>query len=134
MYNNKRPHSALQHLTPRDFLLKYGKIKTQNAEDFPIFQQNAGNGFGTWDLVINNQRGVATAHPEPADYVGDGMADLSVKIDDGYWHIDYAEDGFVKCDAGSIALRQSKDNVAKSNSLENSKSIWYINSYKIQSD
>ena len=39
-YNNERPHSALQYLTPRDFLLKYGKIKTQNKEDFPTFQQN----------------------------------------------------------------------------------------------
>lgn len=40
MYNNERPHSALQYLTPRDFLLKYGKIKTQSAEDFPTFQQS----------------------------------------------------------------------------------------------
>ncbi|PZU82746.1 MAG: hypothetical protein DI529_13780 [Chryseobacterium sp.] len=43
MYNNERPHSALQYLTPRDFLLKYGKIKMQNAEDFPTFQQNFNN-------------------------------------------------------------------------------------------
>lgn len=40
MYNNERPHSALQYLTPRDFLLKYGKISTTNPADFPTFQQN----------------------------------------------------------------------------------------------
>lgn len=43
MYNNERPHSALQYLTPRDFLLKYGKVNHQNAEDFPTFQQNFNN-------------------------------------------------------------------------------------------
>lgn len=39
-YNNERPHSALQYLTPRDFLLKYGKISHTNPADFPTFQQN----------------------------------------------------------------------------------------------
>lgn len=39
-YNNERPHSALQYLTPRDFLLKYGKISLANPADFPTFQQN----------------------------------------------------------------------------------------------
>lgn len=39
-YNNERPHSALQYLTPRDFLLKYGKISLPNPADFPTFQQN----------------------------------------------------------------------------------------------
>lgn len=43
MYNNERPHSALQYLTPRDFLLKYGKIKNNNPQDFPTFQQNFNN-------------------------------------------------------------------------------------------
>mgnify|MGYP003521072096 CR=1 FL=1 len=40
MYNNERPHSSLLYLTPRDFLLKYGKISHTNAADFPTFQQN----------------------------------------------------------------------------------------------
>ena len=40
MYNNERPHSALQYLTPRDFLLKYGKINNEKKQDFPTFQQN----------------------------------------------------------------------------------------------
>ena len=39
-YNNERPHSALQYLTPRDFLLKYGKISHINPADFPTFQQS----------------------------------------------------------------------------------------------
>jgi putative transposase len=39
-YNNERPHSALQYLTPRDFLLKYGKISDINPADFPTFQQS----------------------------------------------------------------------------------------------
>jgi len=40
MYNNERPHSALQYLTPRDFLLKYGKLAQAKANEFPTFQQN----------------------------------------------------------------------------------------------
>ena len=43
MYNNERPHSALQYLTPRDFLLKYGKLNQNNANEFPTFQQNFNN-------------------------------------------------------------------------------------------
>lgn len=38
--------------------------------------------------------GGADAHPVPADYDGDGYADLSVKCDDGSWRINYASDGF----------------------------------------
>ena len=43
MYNNERPHSALQYLTPRDFLLKYGKLNQNTANEFPTFQQNFNN-------------------------------------------------------------------------------------------
>lgn len=43
MYNSERPHRTLQYLTPRDFLWKYGKIKTNNPQDFPTFQQNFNN-------------------------------------------------------------------------------------------
>jgi len=43
MYNNEQPHSALQYLTPRGFLLKYGKLNQGNIEEFPTFQQNFNN-------------------------------------------------------------------------------------------
>ena len=40
MYNNDRPHQALTGLTPRQFLLKYGKLQDQSInEEFPTFQQ-----------------------------------------------------------------------------------------------
>src|SRR4029450_7655207 len=38
--------------------------------------------------------GGSDAHPVPADYDGDGRADVSVKVDDGRWLIDYAAGGF----------------------------------------
>lgn len=39
-YNNERPHSVLQYLTPKDFLLKCGKICWIGVADFSIFQQS----------------------------------------------------------------------------------------------
>ena len=40
MYNNDRPHQALTGLTPRQLLLKYGKLQDQSInEEFPTFQQ-----------------------------------------------------------------------------------------------
>ena len=35
-----------------------------------------------------------TGQPVPADYDGDGRADLSIKTSDGRWRIDYASNGF----------------------------------------
>jgi hypothetical protein len=46
--------------------------------------------FGNRDLELIGY-GVATAHPVPADYDGDDKADLSVKTNEGYWFIDYAD-------------------------------------------
>ena len=43
MYNNERPHKSLQYLTPRGFLLKYGKLNQNSANEFPTFQQNFNN-------------------------------------------------------------------------------------------
>ncbi|WP_420710304.1 hypothetical protein [Chryseobacterium wangxinyae] len=43
MYNNERPHKSLQYLTPRGFLLKYGKLAQAKANEFPTFQQNFNN-------------------------------------------------------------------------------------------
>ena len=40
MYNNQRPHKSLQYLTPRVFLLKYGKLAHAKAKEFRTFQQN----------------------------------------------------------------------------------------------
>ena len=42
-YNNERPHKSLQYLTPRGFLLKYGKLTQAKANEFPTFQQNFNN-------------------------------------------------------------------------------------------
>jgi len=40
MYNNDRPHQALTGLTPKQFLLQYGKLQDQTiTEEFPTFQQ-----------------------------------------------------------------------------------------------
>jgi putative transposase len=45
VYNNERPHSSLGYMSPRKFLLKYGKCP--NGEDlesaFPTFQQDGNN-------------------------------------------------------------------------------------------
>lgn len=52
------------------------------------------NGYLGWEFTSTiGTYGDATAHPVPADYNGDGKADLSVKIDDGRWLIDYSSTG-----------------------------------------
>jgi putative transposase len=40
MYNNKRPHRSLNRMSPRAFLLKYGKLNEQELREFPTFQQD----------------------------------------------------------------------------------------------
>ena len=43
-YNNIRPHDSLERLTPRAFLLKYGKLSQAQADrEFPTFQQEVYN-------------------------------------------------------------------------------------------
>lgn len=47
VYNNDRPHSSLGYLTPKEFLLKYGKLE----KEFPTFQQDDGE---CWKYLILN--------------------------------------------------------------------------------
>lgn len=54
----------------------------------------AANGFGAWDGTVSGY-GFDDTTPVPADYDGDGKADLAIKTDSGGWLIDYASDGFV---------------------------------------
>lgn len=55
----------------------------------------AENGFGTFDQILYGY-GFSNAVPWPADYDGDGRADLSVRTNDGSgaWYFDYSSDGF----------------------------------------
>ena len=49
VYNNERPHSSLGYMTPRGFLLKYGKCPDAQEPDvaFPTFQQEEQNKWET---------------------------------------------------------------------------------------
>ena len=46
-----------------------------------------------WNVAFSGY-GFSDGHPVPADYDGDGRADLSVKSDGGVWFIDYSVNGF----------------------------------------
>jgi len=51
MHNNERPHAALGHLTPTEFLLKYGKFSALNQRQFRTLQQD--NNSNSNSLVLN---------------------------------------------------------------------------------
>lgn len=50
IYNNERPHSSLNYLTPTDFLLKHGKI--YQTKGFPTFQRDERFKWNT--LILND--------------------------------------------------------------------------------
>ena len=53
MYNNDRPHQALTGLTPRQFLLKYGKLQDQTiTEEFPTFQQECDDEYDIFKPLL----------------------------------------------------------------------------------
>lgn len=54
MYNNDRPHEGLGHLTPRQFLLKYGKLDKISPEEFPTFQQDSQHNWKSLILNVAN--------------------------------------------------------------------------------
>lgn len=72
----------------------------------------------------------------PADYDGDGKADLSVKNQNGYWFIDYASNGFGKWDevyikrgqgAGTPPCPADYDGDGKADlSVKTTMGEWYI--------
>jgi len=51
MYNNERPHSSLNYLTPTNFLRKYGKAQQKEKNEFPTLQQDDNN---KWEHIILN--------------------------------------------------------------------------------
>lgn len=56
VYNNERPHSALNYLTPTAFLLKYGKLPSSfdPLKEFPTFQQDINNNWKSLLLDATN--------------------------------------------------------------------------------
>jgi hypothetical protein len=62
-------------------------------------QTNAAPQFQTREIVPETRNGLPLVKAAyygvvPADYDGDGRADLSLKLDSGTWKIDYAANGF----------------------------------------
>lgn len=55
VYNNERPHSALNYHTPVSFLLKYGKLhqRTEQPREFPTFQQDNNIKYKWKSLILN---------------------------------------------------------------------------------
>jgi len=97
----------------------------------------AANGFNGWDPPYDGYGGYgnASAIPVPADYDGDGKADLSVKTSDGHWLIDYSSNGFGVWnlvvsgygDASAIPVPADYDGDGKADlSVKNSLGEWHV--------
>jgi putative transposase len=56
VYNNERPHGSLGYMTPRGFLLKYGKCPDAQDLDFafPTFQQEDENKWESMFLTATS--------------------------------------------------------------------------------
>jgi hypothetical protein len=103
------------------------------------FSGNGLNGFDWPPHGKRNNYGGADAHPVPADYDGDGIADLAVKTDDGVWKIDYARNGFSlngsfdethsgygNADAQPVPADYDGDGIADLAVAGNSCDTWYM--------
>ena len=84
---------------PADYGTTTGGVDTQKRADIAIKDSSgrwaidyADNGFGSFDIERFGYGG-ANAKPFPADYDGDGRADMAIWAD-GTWYFDYARDGF----------------------------------------
>ncbi|HMU41859.1 MAG TPA: T9SS type A sorting domain-containing protein [Ignavibacteriaceae bacterium] len=93
-------------------------------------------GYGAWNDKYVGNYGDATNHPVPEDYDGDGKTDLSVKADNGYWKIDYANNGFGSWDVSlpqygasdAHPVPEDYDGDGKADlSVKTDAGSWYIN-------
>lgn len=91
--------------------------------DISVFSENgdwlidyAINTFGTMDFAVNLSTYGFMSFPDkfynpvPADYDGDGKADIAIKSDYGYWFIDYSNNGF-----GSFDVFAGNSNINNTN-------------------
>ncbi len=51
--NHKRPQSSLGKMSPRAFLLKFGKLDEQELREFPTFQQDNNSNKSEKTLFSN---------------------------------------------------------------------------------
>ncbi|NVB77502.1 MAG: hypothetical protein HOV81_03825 [Kofleriaceae bacterium] len=58
---------------------------------YSLYELEVFQRFGQWNGVMSGY-GDVNARPAPADYDGDGRADLAVKTTSGEWFIDYSND------------------------------------------
>ena len=59
--------------------------------DYSLDPATDGRPFGQWNIIIKGY-GDGSVTPVPADYDGDGRADIAIKTTAGEWLIDYSND------------------------------------------